>query len=78
MTTFEPTPVTGGFICPCTDAYGEQAELIETFRNPTTTDKAPGGVVIRNFACDQNGDRWQLIEAPDGSATWHYIGRRRQ
>lgn len=75
MTTFEPTPVSGAFICPCTDAYGEQARLVEL--SSSVTNKLPDGSIVRNYECDQNHDRWQLIEAPDGSATWHYIGRRK-
>lgn len=73
--TFEPTPITGGFICPCTDAYGEQARLVELYHEKIT-DKLPDGRTIQNYECDQNRDQWQLIAAPGGAATWHYIGRR--
>ena len=71
--TFEPTPITGGFVCPCTDAYGEQATLVDIPHDGT--DHLPDGGHVHNYACDQNGDRWQYVERADGSAAWHYLGR---
>lgn len=71
---FEPAEVTGGrWACPCRDAYGHSAML-----EPRDTTPASGGRIVRNFACDQNGDLWQQIVEADLSTSWHYIGRPRK
>ena len=72
MTTkFEPHQLPDGeWLCPCQDAYGTQAVL----RKNLDADRAVD-LNIANYSCDQNGDRWQQLAGPDGTCTWHYLGR---
>lgn len=78
--SFEPLPIRDRFdgstrwACPCQDVRGQSA-VLEPVRNYPDETARLGESRVENYACDQNGDRWQRIVEADGAARWHYLGR---
>lgn len=74
--TFEPTLVGATWLCPCTDAYGQSAHLVEAASFHKPTDTTEDGRTVENFHCDQNGDVWQKVTDVAGGFAWQYLGRQ--